>query len=124
MIQSNAETQLFIKENIDKDVNSLLLQKNIPSGVDLKFAVRQIDAKKRASAKLPTLCANESFVFPSKLSVEQCSSELTAKYKSRFAVGKKVVDITGGLGVDAIFMSEKAGEITYIEQNPELVEIA
>ena len=124
MIQLNDETQLFIKENSHKDVTALLLQKHVPSDVDLNFAVTQIDAKRRAKTKLPTLCANDLFVFPSKLSVEQCSSELTAKYKSHFVSGKNVADITGGLGVDAIFMSEKAAGITYIEQNPELVETA
>ncbi|MCL1943718.1 MAG: class I SAM-dependent methyltransferase [Candidatus Azobacteroides sp.] len=120
----NPETQQFIKENINKDVNALLLMKNTPPGVDIKFAVQQIEARKKAVTKLPSLCANERFIFPSRLSMEQCSSEPAAKYKSRFVTGGKVADITGGFGIDAIYMSERAEHLVYIEQNEALAEMA
>ncbi len=124
MIKINKETQLFIKQNIDKDINTILLSKSIPENIDVKFAAQQIEARQKAKIKLPSLYLNNAFIFPSKLSMEQCSSEITAKYKSQFVKDKSVIDITGGLGIDAVFMSETASEFTYIEENKELFEIA
>lgn len=125
MITINEETKIFIKENIDTDINSLLLLKNIPKGVDLKMAVKQIESRKKAKEKLPELYKNEDFIFPPKLSMEQCSSQSTAQYKLLFIPeGGIIADMTGGFGIDTGYMARKASEVYYIEKNVELVEIS
>lgn len=119
------ETKKFIAEHAADDTAQLLLQRHRYPDVDVAFAVQQIEGRRKAVHKLPTLAANPDFVFPPKLNLEQASSELTADYKARhFAEGKTVVDITGGLGIDSLFFARHAAKVTYIEQNTELFEIA
>ena len=71
----------FIKKHLNDDVNKLALSK-FPEGVDKQFVVRQVQARQVLSKKLPSWAENDELIFPKKLSLEQCSSELTAKYKT------------------------------------------
>jgi 16S rRNA G966 N2-methylase RsmD len=120
----SAATQSFIREHANDDVHALLLRKNAPPEVDLHFAVQQIEGRQKAQAKLPTLAANPRFVFPAKLAVEQCSSESTARYKAQLFSGKAVADLTGGLGVDALYAAECAERVSYVERSEALCELA
>ena len=70
----------FIKKHLKDDVNKLALSK-FPEGIDKQFVIRQIQARQVLSKKLPSWAENDELIFPKKLSLEQCSSELTAKYK-------------------------------------------
>ena len=72
--------QNFILEYSDFDTNKLRL-KNIQADFDVAWAIQQIEARKKIRDKLPTWASNMNIVFPSILSTEQCSSELTARYK-------------------------------------------
>jgi hypothetical protein len=58
------------------------------------------------------------------LSVEQCSSEITAKFKANLVQGETLLDITGGMGVDIAYMSESFKKAIYIEYNADLCKIA
>ena len=40
------------------------------------------------------------------LSVEQSSSEVTAKFKANLVKGETLIDLTGGMGVDVAYMSK------------------
>ena len=71
----------FIKKHLKDDINKLALSK-FPEDIDKQFVIRQIQARQVLSKKLPSWAENEELIFPKKLSLEQCSSELTAKYKS------------------------------------------
>ena len=71
----------FIKKHLKDDVNKLALSK-FPEGVDKQFVIRQIQARQVLGKKLPSWAENDELIFPKKLSLEQCSSELTAKYKA------------------------------------------
>ena len=71
----------FIKKHLKDDVNKLALSK-FPEGIDKQFVIRQIQARQVLSKKLPSWAENDELIFPKKLSLEQCSSELTAKYKA------------------------------------------
>ena len=124
MITINKQTQQFIQDNKEKDIHHLLLTKKLPSGVDIQMAIQQIEAKKKAKIKLPSLSSNENFIFPVKLSMEQCSSEITARYKAKIVENGKTIDITGGLGIDTIYMSDLVESMTYIEKNEKLFELA
>ncbi len=119
----NDTTKDFIRDHLNDDTKQLLLRK-APQGVDIKFAVRQIEGWQKAQGKLPTLAACPDFIFPSQLSMEQCSSESTAAYKSLLFNSKSVVDITGGLGIDAYYISQHATSVDYVERGEELSNIA
>ena len=56
--------------------------------------------------------------------MEQCSSEVTARYKSSLVKGNMLVDITGGLGIDCAFLSMNFQRAVYVERQAELCEIA
>lgn len=115
----------FVREHAGEDTASLLLKSGRYPGVDVPFAVTQIQARRQIRAKLPSWYACEGLVFPSKVAAEQCSSEPTAQYKQRFVRNTDVVcDLTGGLGVDAYFFSRKAHRVHYIERYPDYCEAA
>ena len=142
----------FIKKHLKDDVNKLALSK-FPEGVDKQFVIRQIQARQVLSKKLPSWAENDELIFPKKLSLEQCSSELTAKYKASLStefveerlstkmhektrkefsedscglVDKErvLVDLTGGMGVDTAFLSDNFEKTFYVEMQEELCEIA
>ena len=71
----------FVRKHLNDDVNKLALSK-FPEEIDKQFVIRQIQARQVLSKKLPSWAENDELVFPKKLSLEQCSSELTAKYKA------------------------------------------
>ena len=75
------KTKDFIKKHLNDDVNKLALSK-FPEEIDKQFVIRQIQARQVLSKKLPSWAESDELIFPKKLSLEQCSSELTAKYKA------------------------------------------
>lgn len=103
--------------------------------LDAAFALQQIDGWQRGRLKLPTLAAIPDWHWPVRLSLEQCSSEETARYKAHLLkqliadsgtspddwVG---VDLTGGLGVDTFFLSQSLSLWHYVERNTELAQVA
>ncbi len=115
----------FIKEHLTDDVHRLLLSAAKYPEVDVPFAAEQIAVRRQVREKLPSWYAEDRLVFPSRLSAEQSSSEQTAMYKQRLVrPGVRVCDLTGGLGIDSLFFSRIAGEVTYVERYPEYSEAA
>jgi hypothetical protein len=73
----------------------------------------QIKYKQKAGVKFPSL--NGKNIIYQKKSFEQSSGEITAGYKKLLLSGKCCIDITGGMGIDTIFISEKFNEYYYCE---------
>ena len=119
----NETTRQFIREHLNDDVPTLALKK-APVGTDLSLALRQIEARQLLRKKAPEWSANEELLFPHHLSIEQGSSEATAKYKSKLLKGKTFVDLTGGLGIDSYYLSQSFEQSDYVERQPELCELA
>ena len=117
------EIQKFINSNIDADVSKLALQKNKFPSTDWAEILNQIAAKQKTKSKLPTWFNASNIYYPSKISVEQTSSEKTAAYKSQFVSGSTLIDLTGGFGVDDFYFSKKMNQVIHCEINPELSEI-
>lgn len=117
------EIQKFITSNINADVSKLALQKNKFPTVDWTIILNQIAAKQKAKSKLPTWFNTPNIYYPNKISVEQTSSEQTAEYKSALIAGNKLIDLTGGFGVDDFYFSKKVNTVTHCEINSELSEI-
>ncbi|MBP5643927.1 MAG: RsmD family RNA methyltransferase, partial [Bacteroidales bacterium] len=120
----NAATRQFIESHLNDDVRQLALQK-FPDDVDKTLVLNQIEARQLLSKKVPSWASNPDLLFPRHLSIEQCSSELTAKYKaSIISGGDTFVDLTGGLGIDSYFLSEKFKTAYYVENQKELCDLA
>lgn len=119
----NADIQEFISNNIGADLTKLALQKNPFPTVDYVVILNQIAAKKKSKDKLPTFFRTNNILYPSKISVEQTSSEKTAQYKSGIVSGDSLIDLTGGFGVDDMYFSKKLKNVVHCEINEELSSI-
>lgn len=113
------EIKDFIRQHFTDDTDKLLLNAKRYSPIDIPFAVDQIRARRQIKEKLPTWFTNPDLLFPSRLSAEQCSSEITAHYKQSLVRGTRICDLTGGLGIDSWQLSQKAEKLIYIERFPE-----
>lgn len=125
----NEETLRFIRQHAADDARTLALHAHPEPGVDLPAAVAQIAGRKVLAAKVPAWAAVDDIVCPPRLSLEQCSSEATARHKvgivQRFG-GKRqrLADLTGGLGVDCSFLAPLFEEVDYVERQEVLCELA
>ena len=114
------EVQKFIVENTDADLVKLALQKNPFPQLDWPKILNQIAARKKATLKLPTWFSHPNIIYPTKISVEQTSSEITAKYKASLVNASSLIDLTGGFGVDTYYFTKNINLVTHCEINPEL----
>ena len=119
----NEITKQFIRENLNADVPTLALKK-APVGTDVSVALRQIEARQLLRKKVPSWSENEDLLFPVHLSIEQCSSEASAKYKATLLHGQSLADLTGGLGIDTYFISQHFAQTDYVERQVELCNLA
>lgn len=94
------------------------------TGVEAGELASQIAAKKKCSRKLPAWYHQDSIYYPPLLSIEQSSSEITARYKARLATGASLIDLTGGFGVDSFYFAKSVAAVTHCEINTQLSEIA
>lgn len=119
---SPAERQ-YIRENFADDVGALLLRPH-PPGLDMGKLAAQLTARQKARDKLPTWYAKDELIFPPALSVEQASSERTARYKASLVDAQRLVDLTGGMGVDSWAFAQRVAQVVYVEQQADLAELA
>lgn len=149
----------FVSRHANDDVRKLALSAKRTEDLDLTFALDQIAGRQMAHTKLPSWFemadkalsegADEThfLVFPPHISMEQCSSEQTAKYKQQVlatvlaavsegatvpghscpglsANSAHFIDVTGGFGVDFSYLAQGFAEATYVERQQHLCEIA
>lgn len=121
----STETQQFIHQNEGSD-HRILALKLAGKAADPSFrlAIEQIAARQKSKAKLPTWTEQKEVVFPTALALEQSSSEATAHFKAKVISGDSLVDLTGGMGVDTWAFSKSFQNVTHVEINPLLSEIA
>ena len=125
MIEVNQATLDFIRQHADEDVRQLALRSHKSPDVDLPYALEQIAGRQKARTKLPSWDAIDGIVYPPHLSMEQCSSEATARYKASIAgKGALFVDLTAGFGVDMAFVSQGFQKAVHVERQPQLCAIS
>lgn len=119
----------YILAHRTDDVRALALR-SADAGVDKSFCLRQIEAWQTARTKLPRWAATDGILFPPRLNMEQCSSQLTAEYKARLVERLlpeergSLTDLTGGFGVDFSFLAPLFRNAVYVERNSDLCEMA
>lgn len=111
------------------DVRQLALQAARHTGIDMPAALEQISGWQAARHKIPSWAGNKGIIYPTHLSMEQCSSEATARYKRAVVETctsghRTMADLTGGFGIDCAFMAPAFGKVTYVEKDSRLCEIA
>ena len=123
-MELDEKTLEFVREHGEDDVRRLALQAARWPDVDMPTALQQIAGRQVARVKLPSWAAIEGILYPPHLSLEQCSSERTARYKSMLVEGETLADLTGGLGVDFAFMAQGRSQATYVERQETLCDLA
>ncbi len=88
------------------------------------LALTTLEVRRKLRDKVPEWYAVPSLVFPFRVSGEQCSSTATARYKASVVRGRRIADLTGGLGVDSWAFAQVFEEVLYNEMRPELAEAA
>lgn len=120
----------FVSQHIADDTTRLILDKGKWPDIDIETAVNCIESRRKLKGKVQEWYDNENLFFPLKLSAEQCSSSATGHYKSSLAeriAGKEdwtIADLTGGLGVDSWFFSQRADKVLYNEMQTVLCRAA
>jgi len=117
------DIQDFIDANLTVDIKKLALQKNPFPEVSYQAILNQIVAKNKAKNKLPTWFSTKNIYYPSKISIEQTSSEKTAEYKANTISGKILFDASGGFGVDDYYFAKNFDAVIHCELNTELSSI-
>lgn len=79
------QTADFVAAHRTEDVCELALKAKRVEGLDLPLALDQIAGWQIACKKLPQWASCEGIVYPPHISMEQCSSQFTAQYKSEIA---------------------------------------
>ena len=125
MIEVNQSTLDYIRQHADEDVRQLALRGHKCPDVDFQYALEQIAGRQKARTKLPSWAAIDGIVYPPHLSMEQCSSEVTARYKASIAgKGALFVDLTAGFGVDMALISQGFQKAVHVERQPQLCAIS
>ncbi|HZY83098.1 MAG TPA: hypothetical protein VFE50_26445 [Cyclobacteriaceae bacterium] len=123
------DIQNFIFEHEKDDEDRLVLKSKTMLGLPSSWIAAQIKARKKTVYKLPLFYQTKGVVYPPSLNLEQCSSEATARFKKYITSkwitsGKKFCDLTGGFGVDALFMSSLFPYTDFSEPDTTLIEVA
>ncbi len=132
-------TQEFITQNLDADIRDLALRHAGRTDIDLPYALDQIAGRRTAQTKLPMWAATDGIIYPPHISMEQCSSEQTARYKAKVAQRliaelpvlpvlppnpTTLIDLTGGFGVDFSFLAPLFDKAVYIERQSHLCDLS
>lgn len=138
----NQATIDFIRQHQEEDVRQLAFLGSKYPDVDMPFALDQIRGRQMARTKLPRWANIDGIIYPPHISMEQCSSEVTAMYKAELAarlvknnqqnarighsLGKiNFLDMTGGFGVDFSYIAARLGvKSMYVERQAHLCEAA
>lgn len=135
-MEISQQTREFIRSHRTDNVRDLALHAKRTPDLDLPWALDQIAGWQTARTKLPQWADTDGIIYPPHLSMEQCSSEPTARYKAELATRLmasdgapaprrgRLIDLTGGFGVDFSTMARNFAQAVYVERQPDLCAIA
>ena len=124
------EVQEYIFSHAEEDEGKLLLKDRTILGVPTGLIAHQIRIRRKAETKLPLFFKTKGVIYPPTLNWEQCSSEATGNFKAQIVTNEigehesKIADLTGGFGIDSLFLGKRAASLDYIEPDPVLLNLA
>ena len=113
----------FIRENESADIQKLLLNPPAEFKQQITFIADQILSRRKAKSKLPEWYDNYDLIMPPPLSLEQCSSPATGAYKASIFSGKTLVDLTGGMGIDTLYLANQFEKVHHVEMNEQIHQV-
>ena len=111
----NPEILKIIKQNENESPDSYVLKNTKNKELPIRAIAEQISCRKKAKKKLPSF-NNSDFLY-NPVSLEQCSGDAAAKFKSGLLKGTRILDMTGGLGIDDLYFSKNFNELIYCEMD-------
>ena len=123
------EVQDFLLEHEHEDEKILILKYHTLFDLSMGIIADQLSGRRKAKEKVPIYYKTRGIIYPPGLNLEQSSSERTAQFKEDVLdkmLDKKntLVDLTGGFGVDAYFLSKIFNTIYFVEPNASLLSYA
>lgn len=117
----------FITTHEGGDIPSLVLKHKSVDGVSISDIADQLNGRRRARTKFPTLYHHPDIVYPPAVNVEQASSEVTASYKagllSTLPAHEVIADLTGGFGIDTFAFSKSFQRVIHVEPDADLQQL-
>lgn len=113
----SAELLEFVSANSKADPANLRLRMaGRKLAFDLDFALTQIECRRKNARKLPSFISNPGFLFPSGLAAQQATDQEVARYHATLASsGSRWLDLTAGLGIDALSAAMAGHRVTAVE---------
>jgi 16S rRNA G966 N2-methylase RsmD len=118
------EVQEFLRKNLKMSPAEVALRGSPFPGISSSELAQQLTGLQKAEKKLPGWFEQAQIYYPPKVNLEQTSSEITAKYKASLVKGEKLIDLTGGLGIDDFYFAQNFKEVIHCELNTELSKIS
>ena len=105
----------MLERHCSADPAAFAMQFHGRTELPVRAMAEQLACRQKAVKKLPTLSQHNLLYTP--LALEQASGERTASYKASFLSGKRAIDLSGGLGVDTMFLARTFQEVLYCERD-------
>lgn len=107
------------------DIRAFVLKNSLKlTPEQLIWAANYLHFKSKIKDKIPAWSHIRTLEPLPALSIEQSSSQITAEFKAALIPGDSLLDLTGGMAIDTYFFAKKFKQVTYIEQQGELTNIA
>jgi len=113
LLEQEAQSMLHLHQS--DDPAAFAMQFHDRKELPVRAMAEQIGCRHRAAKKLPALSQHNLLYTP--LALEQSSGQRAAEYKASFMSGKRVIDLSGGLGVDTMFLARVFLEVVYCERD-------
>ncbi|MFY0644027.1 MAG: hypothetical protein JXR19_06135 [Bacteroidia bacterium] len=117
----NEESKVFIIKHLNDNPSDLALRYSNKVGFDLKPVLELLSIYKKSKTKLPKLTVELAAM--TDRSFQQASSEKVAEFKAGIISGEKLIDLAGGLGVDAMAFSQSFNKVVSIDPDTDLNEL-
>lgn len=113
----------FIKKNSGSDPRALSLALHDKDlGFPLPLAITQIECRRKCIRKLAEFLKCERFLFPDTQVAEQATHQCVAAYHAMLTgSGHRIIDMTAGLGIDAMTLARCGNAVTAIEMESDRV---
>ena len=118
----NPDIQALLASHYSDDPATFAMQFHGRTELPIRAMAEQLACRQKAVKKLPAL--SQHYLLYTPLALEQSSGECTASYKASLMSGKKLIDLSGGLGVDSMSLARVFQEVIYCERDSLLCAVA
>ncbi len=116
-----SEAQAFMLLHSSDDPARFAMRFHGARELPIRAIAEQLACQRKAAKKLPLLSRHHLLYTP--LALEQASGERAAAYKASFIFGKRLIDLSGGLGVDTMLLAKGFESVVYCERDPLLCDL-